>query len=158
MQRTLTIIKPDAVAKGCVGRIIARFEAEGFKVLAMKMVHLCKEEAEGFYAVHKERPFFGSLTDFMSSGPCVPMVLEGNDVIERLRQIMGNTDPSKAEKDTLRALYATNIERNAVHGSDSPASAATEIPYFFSDIECFAYDRNNDVETAEGHEPLPPLT
>ena len=128
MQRTLTIIKPDAVRNGSAGRIIARFEDEGLKVVAAKLIHMTKDEAKGFYHVHAERPFFDSLTDFMSSGPCMPMVLEGNDVIDRLRTLMGATDPKKADKNTLRDLYATNVEQNAVHGSDSPESASTEIP------------------------------
>ncbi|MBU0755343.1 MAG: nucleoside-diphosphate kinase, partial [Planctomycetes bacterium] len=118
MQKTLTIIKPDAVSKGFAGKIIARMEEEGLKVVAMKMVHLSKEEAQGFYDVHREKPFFDSLTDFMSSGPCVPMILEGADAIERLRTLMGATNPANAEKNTLRSLFAENVERNAVHGSD----------------------------------------
>lgn len=158
MERTLVIIKPDAVAAGTAGKILSRFEEEGLKVVAVKMVYMCKEEAEGFYHVHRERPFFDSLTDFMSSGPCMPMVLEGNDAIVRVRDVMGATDPKKAEPKTLRYLYATNVERNAVHGSDSPESAATEIPYFFSSLERFAYDRKGDEKGEESWEPLPPLS
>ena len=158
MQRTLTIIKPDAVAGGSVGRIIARFEEEGLKVVAARMIHMTKEEAQGFYHVHAEKPFFDSLTDFMSSGPCIPMVLEGNDVIDRLRELMGATDPKKAEKNTLRDLYATDVEKNAVHGSDSPESASTEIPYFFSNLEITAYRRKGVDKDGERWEPLPPLS
>jgi nucleoside-diphosphate kinase len=135
LQRTLSIIKPDAVSKGVAGKIIARFEAEGFHIRAMKMVALTKREAEGFYAVHRERPFFGSLCDFMSSGPAVVMVLEAEEAINRNRQLMGATDPAQAEPGTLRADFATNKERNAVHGSDAPETAATEIAYFFNALE-----------------------
>lgn len=135
LQRTLSIIKPDAVAKGVAGRIIARFEAEGFTIRAMKMVALTRREAEGFYAVHRERPFFGSLCDFMSSGPAIVMVLEAEDAINRNRKLMGATDPAQAEPGTLRAEFATNKERNAVHGSDAPETAATEIAYFFNALE-----------------------
>jgi nucleoside-diphosphate kinase len=133
--RSFVIVKPDAVAKNVIGEIIARFEKEGLTVEAIRMLHLTKQDAEGFYAVHKSRPFFGSLTDFMSSGPCVPMVLSGGaDVIQRVRDILGATDSSKATEGTLRNLYGTNIERNAVHGSDSPESAAFEISYFFKGL------------------------
>jgi nucleoside-diphosphate kinase len=135
MQRTLSIIKPDAVAKGVAGKIIARFEAEGFRIRAMKMICLTKAEAEGFYAVHRERPFFGSLTDFMSSGPAIAMVLEADDAIQRNRKLMGATDPAQAAPGTLRADFATNKEANAVHGSDAPETAATEIAYFFNALE-----------------------
>jgi nucleoside-diphosphate kinase len=135
MQRTLSIIKPDAVAKGVAGKIVSRFEAEGFTIRAMKMVALTKREAEGFYAVHRERPFFGSLCDFMSSGPAVVMVLEAEEAIQRNRQLMGATDPAQAEPGTLRADFATNKERNAVHGSDAPETAAAEIAYFFNALE-----------------------
>lgn len=158
MQRTLTIIKPDAVGNGSMGKIIARFEEEGLKVVAAKLIHLTKDEAKGFYHVHAERPFFDSLTDFMSSGPCMPMVLEGNDVIDRLRTLMGATDPAKAEKNTLRHLFATNVEQNAVHGSDSPESVSTEIPYFFNDLEITAYSRKAGDKDGERYDPLPPLT
>mgnify|MGYP003951479453 CR=1 FL=1 len=131
IQRTLSIIKPDAVSKNCIGLIIARFEEEGLRIAASRMVHLSKREAEGFYAVHSERPFFGELTDFMSSGPAVVMVLEGENAIARNREIMGATNPEEAAAGTLRALYATDIGENAVHGSDAPETAATEIGYFF---------------------------
>lgn len=135
IQRTLSIVKPDGVKKGVVGEVIRRFEKEGIRIAAMKMLHLTKKQAEGFYAVHRERPFFASLTDFMSSGPIVVMVLEGSDVISRNRTIMGATDPGKADKGTIRADFAGSIEQNIVHGSDAPETAATEIRYFFSDME-----------------------
>ena len=134
-QRTLSIVKPDGVKKGVVGEVIRRFEKEGIRVVAMKMLHLTKKRAEGFYAVHRERPFFASLTDFMSSGPIVVMVLEGDDVIARNRTIMGATDPKKADKGTIRADFAGSIEQNIVHGSDAPETATTEIRYFFSEME-----------------------
>jgi nucleoside-diphosphate kinase len=134
-QRTLSIVKPDGVKKGVVGEVIRRFEKEGIRVVAMKMLHLTKKRAEGFYAVHRERPFFASLTDFMSSGPIVVMVLEGDDVIARNRTIMGATDPKKADKGTIRADFAGSIEQNIVHGSDAPETAITEIRYFFSEME-----------------------
>lgn len=135
MQRTLSIIKPDATAKGVIGKIIARFEEEGLRIAAVRKVHLSKREAEGFYAVHAERPFFGELTDFMSSGPCVVMVLEGDNAIKRNREIMGATNPAEAAEGTLRKLYASSIGENAVHGSDAPETAATEIAYFFRGTE-----------------------
>jgi nucleoside-diphosphate kinase len=135
VQRTLSIIKPDGVGKGLVGEVIRRFEKEGIRIVAMRMVRLDRKEAEGFYAVHKERPFFGSLTEFMSSGPVVAMVLEGADVISRNRSIMGATDPKKADKGTIRADFAGSIEQNIVHGSDSPVTAETEIRYFFSELD-----------------------
>lgn len=138
MERTLTIIKPDAVANGSAGKIMARLEEEGYKVIAMKMVFMSKKEAQGFYHVHMERPFFDSLTDFMSSGPCIPMVLEAEGVIDRLRTVMGATNPKDAAENTIRALYATDVEKNAIHGSDSPESASTEIPYFFNGLEITA--------------------
>jgi nucleoside-diphosphate kinase len=134
-ERTLSIVKPDGVRKGVIGEVIRRFEAAGIRIVAMRMLHLAKKEAEGFYAVHRERPFFASLTDFMSSGPIVVMVLEGDDVIARNRKIMGATDPSKADKGTIRADFAGSIEQNIVHGSDAPETAATEIRYFFSDLD-----------------------
>jgi nucleoside-diphosphate kinase len=157
MQETLVIIKPDAVALGHAGKILARFEEEGLKVVALKMLHMNKKAAMGFYHVHEEKPFFDSLTDFMSSGPCIPMVLEGNDAIERVRDLMGATDPKKAERNTLRYLYATNVERNAVHGSDSEASASTEIPYFFNRLELNAYSREGGEQNGERWDPMPPL-
>ena len=135
MERTLVIAKPDAVRKNVVGKIISRLEDEGFKLVALKKIKLTKEQAGQFYIVHKDRPFYGELCDFMSSGPIVPMVWEGENVIARVREIMGATDPSKAAEGTLRKLYGTNVGENAVHGSDSPESAAYEIPFFFSGIE-----------------------
>jgi len=134
-ERTLAIIKPDAVAKSVVGQIIGRIEQSGFKIAAAKLVHMGVEEAAGFYAVHRDRPFFRSLCEFMTQGPCLPMVLEGDRVIQRWREVMGATDPRKAAPGTIRADFATSIEANAVHGSDSPESAAFEIPYFFSSFE-----------------------
>jgi nucleoside-diphosphate kinase len=134
-QRTLTIIKPDAVEQKHVGSIIDMLEKDGFRIVAARLIHMTKKEAEGFYAVHRERPFFGSLTDFMSSGPCVPMVLVRENAIDRLREVMGATNPEEAAEGTIRKLFASNIERNGIHGSDSPESAATEIPYFFPAIE-----------------------
>ena len=135
VQRTLSIVKPDGVRKGLIGEVIGRFEREGLKVVAMKMVRMSKEEAEGFYAVHRGKPFYEDLTRFMSSGPAVVMVLEGEDAIARTRMIMGATDPAKAEEGTIRRLYADNVQENIVHGSDSPESAAFEISYFFSSLE-----------------------
>jgi len=135
MERTLVIVKPDGVRKGLIGEVIRRFEAEGLRVVALKMLRLTKGEAEGFYAVHRGKAFFESLTEFMSSGPVVVMVLEGEGVIARVREIMGATDPRKAAEGTIRRLYADNVQENIVHGSDSPESAAFEIPYFFSAIE-----------------------
>ena len=135
VERTLTIIKPDAVAKGATGQIIARFEQAGLKVLAAKLVRLSAAQSGGFYIVHKERPFYQSLCAFMTEGPCMPMVLEGEKAIARLRELMGATDPAKAAPGTIRKDFASSIEANAVHGSDSPESAAFEIPYFFSALE-----------------------
>lgn len=137
IQRTLVIVKPDAVAKGVAGRIIGRFEEAGLKILAAKMVHLTKEQAAGFYIVHKDRPFYASLCTFMTQGPCIPMVFEGENAIGRVRDLMGATDPSKAAAGTIRREFASSIESNAVHGSDSPESAAFEIPYFFGPPEIF---------------------
>lgn len=137
VQRTLTIIKPDAVAKGVSGQIIARFEQAGLKVLAAKLIHLSLAQAGGFYIVHKERPFYESLCAFMTQGPCMPIVLEGESAIARLRELMGATDPAKAAAGTIRRDFASSIEANAVHGSDSPESAAFEIPYFFGALEIF---------------------
>ena len=135
VERTLTIIKPDAVAKGVTGQIIARFEQAGLKVLAAKLVRLSAAQSGGFYIVHKERPFYQSLCAFMTQGPCMPMVLEGENAIGRLRELMGATDPAKAAPGTIRKDFASSIEANAVHGSDSPESAAFEIPYFFGALE-----------------------
>jgi nucleoside-diphosphate kinase len=138
VERTLTIIKPDAVAKNAVGQIIARFEQNGLKVLAARLIHLTPAQAGGFYIVHKERPFYASLCAFMTQGPCMPIVLEGDNAIARLRDIMGATDPAKAAPGTIRKDFASSIEANAVHGSDSPQSAAFEIPYFFGAMEIFS--------------------
>src|SRR5206468_877543 len=135
VERTLTIIKPDAVAKNVTGQIIARFEQAGLKVLAAKLVHLSPAQAAGFYIVHKDRPFYGSLCAFMTQGPCIPMVLEGEAAIARLRDLMGATDPAKADPGTIRKDFASSIEANAVHGSDSPQSPASEIAYFFGATE-----------------------
>ena len=135
MERTLSIIKPDGVKKNVIGEVIKRFETDGIKVAAMKMIQLTKTQAQGFYAVHKERPFFDSLTDFMTSGPIVVMVLEGDDVIARNRKLMGATNFEEAEDGTIRKDFATNIEQNVVHGSDAPETAAFEIGYFFNDLE-----------------------
>lgn len=135
IEKTLVIIKPDAVGKNLIGEIISRFEKNGLRVAALKKIKMTKEQAKGFYIVHKEKPFYESLTDFMSEGPVVVMVLEGEDAIQRVRKIMGATNPAQAEEGTIRKDFAENIERNAVHGSDSPASAAYEIPYFFSALE-----------------------
>ncbi|HET6371875.1 MAG TPA: nucleoside-diphosphate kinase [Candidatus Polarisedimenticolia bacterium] len=135
LQRTLTIIKPDGIKQKVAGEVISHFERAGFRIVAAKLLHLTRAEAEGFYAVHRERPFFGSLTEFMSSGPCMPIVLEGEEVITRLRTLMGATDPAKAAAGTIRKLHATSVEKNIVHGSDSPESATTEIAYFFSALE-----------------------
>jgi len=138
MERTLVIVKPDGVKKNLIGEVIKRFEQDGLRVIGLKMLKLSKEQAQGFYQVHKDKPFFDSLTDFMSSGPIVVMVLQGERAIERVREIMGTTDPKKAAPGTIRAQYADNIQENIVHGSDSPESAAFEIPYFFSSVELFA--------------------
>ncbi len=134
-ERTLTIIKPDAVAAGHVGDIVKIFEAQHFKIVTARLVKLSKKQAEGFYAVHRARPFFESLTAFMSSGRALVMVLEGENVIARLREVMGATDPAQAAAGTIRELYATDIEHNAVHGSDAPETAAYEIAYFFPSVE-----------------------
>ena len=137
VERTLTIIKPDAVQKGVVGRIISRFEEAGLRILAARLVHLTPAQAAGFYIVHRERPFYASLCAFMTQGPCVPMVLEGANAIARLRELMGATDPAQAAPGTIRKEFASSIEDNAVHGSDSLESAAIEIPYFFSSLELY---------------------
>lgn len=134
-ERTLTIIKPDAVQGGHIGDIIKILEANQFKIVAARLANLTKQEAEGFYAVHRARPFFPSLTTFMSSGPALVMVLEGENVIARLREVMGATDPAKAATGTIRKLFATNIEHNAIHGSDAPETAAFEISYFFPGVD-----------------------
>lgn len=135
IQKTLSIIKPDAVSKNVIGEIISRFENNGLRIAGMKMLQLTKEQCGEFYIVHKDKPFYKSLIDFMSSGPVVVMVLEGEDAIEKNRKIMGVTDPAKAEASTIRADFGTNVERNAVHGSDSPQTAEWEIKFFFKDSE-----------------------
>ena len=137
-ERTLSIIKPDAVAKNVIGQIYARFEGAGLKIAAAKMVHLSRAEAEAFYAVHKARPFFGDLVKFMISGPVMVQVLEGPDAIARNRELMGATDPKKAEKGTIRADFADSIDANAVHGSDAAETAATEIGFFFPSMSVYA--------------------
>ncbi len=135
MEKTLSIIKPDGVSRGLIGEVIRRFEANGIRIAAMKMIRMTREQAQGFYAVHRERPFFDSLTKFMSSGPVVVMVLEGENVIEKNRTLMGATDPQKAAEGTIRRDFATEIEKNVVHGSDAPETAAFEIGYFFNRFE-----------------------
>lgn len=137
VEKTLSIIKPDGVKKNIIGEVVRRFEANGLKVAAMKMRHLSKKEAEGFYIVHRERPFYGSLTEFMSSGPVVLMVLKGEGAIAKNRELMGATDPAKAAAGTIRKDFADSIESNIAHGSDAPETAAFEIGYFFSALEIF---------------------
>jgi len=135
IEKTLAIVKPDAVERKLAGRIIQRIEDSGFQIRAMRLVRLTKEEAEGFYAVHRARPFFASLTEFMSSGGAVVMVLEAEDAIKKWRTLMGATDPAKADAGTLRKEFAESIERNATHGSDAPDTAAYEIGYFFAGVD-----------------------
>jgi nucleoside-diphosphate kinase len=135
MERTLAIIKPDAVASRVAGRIIQRIEEAGFQIRAMRMLHLTTRDAEGFYAVHRERPFFASLTKFMSSGPVVVLALEAEDAIKKWRTLMGATDPAKADAGTLRKEFGRSIENNATHGSDAPDTAAFELGYFFRGVE-----------------------
>ena len=135
MERTLAIIKPDAVAARHTGRIIQRIEESGFQIRAMRMLHLTQREAEGFYAVHRDRPFFASLTKFMSSGPVVVLALEGSDAIKKWRTLMGATDPGKADAGTLRKEFGSSIENNATHGSDAPDTAAFELGYFFPGVD-----------------------
>ena len=135
MERTFAIIKPDAVERKLTGKILVRIEEAGFTIRAMRLHHLTKREAEGFYAVHRERPFFGGLTDFMSSGPCIVMSLEAPEAIKKWRALMGATDPAKAESGTLRKEFGSSIERNATHGSDAPETAAFELGYFFRGME-----------------------
>lgn len=132
MERTLSIIKPDGVKKNIIGEVLKRFEEKGLRIAALKKIKLTKQDAQNFYIVHKERPFYESLTDFMSEGPIVVMVIEGENAISRVREIMGATDPKDALPGTIRADFASDIEHNIVHGSDSPASASYEIPFFFS--------------------------
>jgi nucleoside-diphosphate kinase len=138
LERTLSIIKPDAVKKNVIGQILARFEKAGLRVIAARMMHLSRAEAEGFYAVHRERPFFRDLVDFMISGPVLVQVLEGENAIAKNRELMGATDPKKAERGTIRADFAESIDANAVHGSDSPDTARMEVAYFFPACEVFS--------------------
>jgi nucleoside-diphosphate kinase len=138
MERTLSIVKPDGVRKNLVGEVIRRFEAAGLRVVALRMTRLDVAAASGFYHVHRERPFFGSLVAFMTSGPIVPMVIEGENAIARVRQIMGATDPAKAEPGTIRKDHASGIEQNIVHGSDAAATASFEIGYFFNALDIIA--------------------
>lgn len=135
MEITLSIVKPDGVRKNIIGEVVRRFEGSGLTVVALKMLSLTKKEAEGFYAVHRERPFFGSLTEFMSSGPVVVMALKGDGAIKKVRDIMGATDPKKAAPGTIRKDFADSIESNIVHGSDAPETAAFEVAYFFNSLE-----------------------
>ncbi len=135
VERTLSIIKPDAVAKNVIGQIYTRFEQAGLKIIAARMASLSRADAEGFYAVHKSRPFFKDLVDFMTSGPVIIQVLEGDSAIQKNRDLMGATDPKKAAKGTIRADFADSIDANAVHGSDSAENAATEIAYFFASLD-----------------------
>lgn len=137
VEQTLSIIKPDAVKKNVIGQILARFEAAGLRIVAARMMHLSRDEAEGFYAVHRERPFFRALVEFMISGPVLVQVLEGENAIARNRELMGATDPKKADKGTVRADFAASIDANAVHGSDGPDTARTEIAYFFPLCEVY---------------------
>ena len=138
LERTLSIIKPDAVKKNAIGQILARFEAAGLRIVAVRMMHLSRAQAEGFYEVHRQRPFFRDLVDFMISGPVLVQVLEGENAIARNRELMGATDPKKAAKGTLRADFADSIDANAVHGSDSAETARTEVAYFFPACEVYA--------------------
>jgi nucleoside-diphosphate kinase len=143
IERTLSIIKPDGVEKGVIGRVISRFETAGLKPVAIRLARLSQAEAEGFYAVHKARPFFGDLVKFMTSGPVVLMVLEGEAAVARNREVMGATDPKKAADGTLRKDFATDIEKNTVHGSDSVENARTEIAYFFPEVQILPYEWKN---------------
>ncbi|MDT8448988.1 MAG: nucleoside-diphosphate kinase [Wenzhouxiangellaceae bacterium] len=138
MQRTLSIVKPDAVARNVIGEIFTRFERAGLKIVAARMMHLSREQAEGFYAVHRERPFFADLVEFMTSGPVMVQVLEGEDAIARNRELMGATDPRQAAPGTIRADFASSIDANAVHGSDGEDTAAEEIAFFFGDDEIYS--------------------
>jgi len=138
IERTLSIIKPDAVAKDVIGEILARFEQVSLKIVAAKMMRLTREDAASFYAIHSDKPFFDGLVDFMSSGPVMVQVLEGENAVLKNREIMGATNPAEAEAGTIRAAFADSIDRNAVHGSDATATAAVEIPFFFTDSEIFA--------------------
>lgn len=138
VERTLSIVKPDAVAKNVIGQIYSRFEASGLKIIAARMLHLSRNDAEGFYAVHRQRPFFNDLVNFMISGPVLVQVLEGESAIQRNRDLMGATDPKKAAKGSIRADFADSIDANAVHGSDAPETAATEIAYFFPTLNIYS--------------------
>ena len=135
MERTLSIVKPDGVKKNIIGEVIKRFESAGLRIAAIKMIKLIMDDAKGFYIVHKDKPFYGSLTEFMSSGPIVVMVVEGKGAILKVRELMGATNPKNAASGTIRADFASDVEHNIVHGSDSPESASFEIPYFFSAVE-----------------------
>ena len=139
MERTLSIVKPDGIQKHLIGEVIKRFEDHGLRVIGLKMISMNKKEAEGFYAVHRGKPFFESLTTFMSSGPSVVMVLEGEGAISKTRELMGATDPKQAKEGTLRRQFASDIEKNVVHGSDASETAAFEIKYFFNSLEVFEY-------------------
>ncbi len=138
VERTLSIIKPDAVAKNVIGKILSRFESNGLRIVAARMMHLSRQQAEGFYAVHRERPFFKDLVDFMVSGPVLVQILEGENAIQKNRDLMGATDPKKAAAETIRADFADSIEANAVHGSDGAETAKAEIAYFFPALEVFS--------------------
>jgi nucleoside-diphosphate kinase len=138
VERTLSIVKPDAVAKNVIGQIYSRFEASGLKIIAATMLHLSRNDAEGFYAVHRQRPFFNDLVNFMISGPVMVQVLEGESAIQKNRDLMGATDPKKAAKGSIRADFADSIDANAVHGSDAPGTAATEIAYFFPTLNIYS--------------------
>ena len=140
LERTLSILKPDALQSGVIGKIIARFEEAGLKPVAMKMKQLTQAEAEGFYAVHRERPFFRSLVQYMTSGPVIVMVLEGESAVAKNREVMGATNPANAAEGTIRKLYAKSIEANSVHGSDSPENAKTEIAFFFAPADIVRYE------------------
>src|ERR1700735_4571010 len=135
LQKTFSIIKPDAVASGKAGKILSLLEENGFRVAALRMTRLSQEEAEGFYAVHRERPFFSGLVKFMTEGPVIVMALEREDAVKKLREVMGATNPANAAEGTIRKLYAANIERNSIHGSDAPETAAEELKYFFTTVE-----------------------
>jgi nucleoside-diphosphate kinase len=139
IERTLSLVKPDGLEKGVVGKLIARFEEHGLKPVGMKLVRLTQAQAEGFYAVHRQRPFFGSLVQFMTRGPILAMVLEGESAVQKNRDIMGATDPAKAAAGTIRKDFATDVEQNTVHGSDSAENAAVEITYFFNQLELLPY-------------------
>jgi nucleoside-diphosphate kinase len=140
MERTLAIIKPDAIAAGNMGAIIAHLQGEGFRVIGTRLMHLSTAQARAFYEVHRERPFYDSLVAFMTSGPVAPLALEAENAVPRLRQVMGATDSQQAAPGTVRALYGTNVERNAIHGSDSPENAALELSFFFSRAELLALE------------------